>query len=416
MIPDFTSADLLQKLQSLTPAKKFLLAYSGGLDSHVLLHMMSHLSDSSIQFRAIHIHHGLQKVADDWTSHCQKVCVELNVPLDIKELGLKIKTGESVEEVARRERYKVLSSSLMNNEVLLTAHHQNDQAETLLLQLFRGAGVQGLAAMPEIRQFGSNDRQSQHLRPFLNLTRQFLEDYANYHQLNYIEDPSNQDQRFDRNFLRNNIMPQLRQRWNGIDKTIARSASIQAETLQILEGFAENELGRICSNFDNTLNITELIKHSKAKQNLLIRHWISKSGFDIPSDKKLRHVFSDGVNASEDSQPLIEWQGAQIRRFQNKLFLLEPLPEHDAKTVISWVENQPLVIASLNMTLSSDDYPHGSQNVTVRFRQGGEKIQIPNRGSISLKNLMQESAVPPWLRSRLPLIYVGDKLLKVIGL
>lgn len=416
MTPDFTPADLLQKLQSLTPAKKFLIAYSGGLDSHVLLHMMSQLSNSSIQYRAIHIHHGLQKVADDWESHCQRMCDDLNLSLEIKRLGLKVRTGESVEEIARRERYKAFSSSMSNDEFLLTAHHQNDQAETLLLQLFRGAGVKGLAAMPEIRQFGSNDRQRKHLRPFLNLTRQFLEEYANYNQLNYIEDPSNQDHRFDRNYLRNNIMPQLRQRWRGIDKTIARSATIQAETLQILNEFAENELGLICSNFDNTLHIPGLIKHSKAKQNLLIRHWINKSGFVIPSDKKLKHIFSDVINASEDSQPLIEWQGSQIRRFQDKLFLLEPLPEHDTKSMISWVENQPLEIPSLSLTLSADDYPHGSSNVTVRFRQGGEKIQIPNRGSISLKNLMQESGVPPWLRSRLALIYVGDKLLKVIGL
>ena len=174
MTPDFTLADLLQKLQSLTPAKKFLIAYSGGLDSHVLLHMMSQLSNSSIQYRAIHIHHGLQKVADDWESHCQRMCDDLNLSLEIKRLGLKVRTGESVEEIARRERYKAFSSSMSNDEVLLTAHHQNDQAETLLLQLFRGAGVQGLAAMPEIRQFGSNDRQRQHLRPFLNLYTPFF--------------------------------------------------------------------------------------------------------------------------------------------------------------------------------------------------------------------------------------------------
>ena len=416
LTPDITSAVLLKKLQSLTPAKKFLLAYSGGLDSHVLLHLMSQIPDSEIKVRAMHIHHGLQKEADDWINHCQKICDDLGVPLDVNKLGLKIKPGESLEELARKERYKALNASLNVDEVLLTAHHQNDQAETLLLQLFRGAGVQGLAAMPGIREFGSKDRLRQHVRPLLSQTRQFLETYANLHQLNYIEDPSNMDHGFDRNFLRQNIMPQLRQRWTGIDKTISRSASIQAETLEILEQVAENELGTISSKSKNAIYIPELIKHSKAKQKLLLRHWITKSGFVNPPDIKLKHVFSDVIHASEDSQPLIEWQGAQIRRFKDKLYLLAPLSEHQASAIIPWNGDKPLEIPSLNMTLVLDDFPHGMQDVTVRFRQGGEKINIPQRGSISLKNLMQESGVPPWLRSRLPLIYAGDNLLKVIGL
>jgi tRNA(Ile)-lysidine synthase len=222
LILDFSASDLLKKLHSLTRANKYLVAYSGGLDSHVLLHLMSQLSDSEISIRAMYINHGLQKEARDWEIHCHKVCDELCIPFNSKALQIQTSTGVSLEEEARKKRYSALNTSLQKDEVLLTAHHQNDQAETLLLQLFRGAGVQGLAAMPAIREFGSKENLRLHARPILNQTRQFLEAYAKENQLDFIEDPSNFDESFDRNFLRNIIMPQLRQRWPGIDKTISR--------------------------------------------------------------------------------------------------------------------------------------------------------------------------------------------------
>ena len=233
------SNDVIQYLQTLTNTKKIVVGFSGGLDSHVLLHLLSQTKFTSISISAVYINHGLQVEADSWGVHCKSVCDDLAIPFKELCLDLKIQTGESLEEVARRERYKVLHASIQEDQVLVTAHHQNDQAETLLLQLFRGAGVQGLASMPAIRDFGPMECLRKHARPLLKYSRQSLEDYARSHQLNYIEDPSNSDQAFDRNFLRNKIMPQLRQRWIGIDKTISRAASIQAETKQILDEVAE---------------------------------------------------------------------------------------------------------------------------------------------------------------------------------
>ena len=405
--------NFLKKLQLFLPTKKILIAYSGGLDSHVLLHLASRMTDYSV--RAIHIHHGLQKEADHWVDHCQQICDALNIPLQVEYLNLSKEKGESVEELARTARYTVFKKSVQADEVLLTAHHQNDQAETLLLQLFRGAGVQGLAAMPQISAFG----MAHHARPLLDETRGSLEGYAQTHQLAFIEDPSNQDSTFDRNFLRNEIIPQLRNRWPSIDKTISRSASIQAETKYILDDVAEQDLLSIKENSqnDNTLLINSLQEFSGLRQKLLLRYWIQSNGFKAPSEKKLKHIFTDVIDASEDAQPLLAWDGVEIRRYQGRLYIMSPLLDHDSAQVISWDNPQkPLEIPSLTLTLSALGLNETTEPVTVRFRQGGETLLHAKRGvTISLKNLLSEAGVPPWLRSRIPLVYQGNTLIKVVG-
>jgi tRNA(Ile)-lysidine synthase len=369
--------------------------------------------NSSANVRVIHVHHGLQKEADDWVIHCQKTCDDLKLPLKIVHLNLKINKGESVEEMARKGRYEAFKLALEPGEVLLTAQHQDDQAETLLLQLFRGAGVAGLASMPLVSDFGAGLL----VRPLLAESRETLEAYSKQHQLDYIDDPSNQDLSFDRNFLRQQIFPQLKERWAGLDKAISRAARIQAETKALLAEFTEQDLAKIQSNKDNTLSIGALLKLSKPRQKLLIRRWIVKSSFSVPSEKKLSHIFSDLINARDDAQPLVEWQGVQIRRFKDKLYIMSPLSAHDSAQHIFWDGQQPLAIASLGLTLAPEILQEIGHPVTVRFRQGGEKIFIAGRSvNISLKNLFQEAEIPPWQRSRLPLIYKKEALVKIIGL
>ena len=358
----------------------------------------------------MHVHHGLQKIADSWVPHCEKICADLNIPLEVAHLKLAIIKGESTENIARKGRYEALKASLQADEILVTAHHQNDQAETLLLQLFRGAGVQGLASMPLINDFGLG----QQVRPLLAESRDDLECYAKKHQLQFIDDPSNQDQAFDRNFLRQNILPQLRKRWLGIDKSIARSARIQAETKALLDEVAQQDLDKICDEA-NTITIQSLLKLSKRRQKLLIRYWIEKGGFSSPSEKKLQHIFDDGVHAKEDAQPLIAWQGAEIRRFKGQLYVLQPLSKHDASQQFDWQTQTPLIIASLGVALHSEMLNEPFDHVSVRFRQGGEQIYLPERGiHLSLKNYFHEMAVPPWLRDRAPLIYHENTLKQVI--
>lgn len=404
---DLKPCKVLAHLQELTPIKKILVAYSGGLDSHVLLHLASQFPDYEI--RAMHIHHGLQKVADTWVGHCQQVCDDLKTPLHVEYLKLNINEGKSVEELARNARYKTLKEYVQKDEILLTAHHQNDQAETLLLQLFRGAGVQGLAAMPSITSFGLG----QHARPLLGETRESLEAYAKANELNFIEDPSNQDSAFDRNFLRNEILPSLRSRWSSIDKTISRSANIQAETKQILDEVAEQDLRLLCTKQLNTLSLSALSSLSLLRQKLAIRYWIGINGFMPPSEKKLKHIFNDAIDAAEDAQPLIEWRSAQIRRYQGELYIMAPLMEHDATQIIEWNTQYDLMIPSLKLTLPALNL-NEKEVVTVRFRRGGEKFfQSKNGLHSSLKKLLQDASIPPWLRSRIPLVYLGDKLIRI---
>jgi len=409
----------IKQLQALTRSKKILIAYSGGLDSHALLHLASQASQANnFQVRAIHIHHGLQEVANEWIPHCQHVCDELNIPLIIQYLNLTLKKGKSLEEIARNARYAAFVESLEKDEILLTAHHQNDQAETLLLQLFRGAGVQGLAAMPSIVDFGLG----QHIRPLLDFSRKSLETYAKENKLDFIEDPSNQDTVFDRNFLRNKILPELRKRWPSIDKTISRSASIQAETKQLLDEYAEQDLLSIQSDSSSSkkLNISKLQIFSMARQKLVVRYWILSNGFKPPSEKKLKHIFTDVIDAGEDTQPLVEWRGVEVRRYKDELYIMKPLQDHNNNQVIEWGDPQSsLNIKSLDYPLPALSASQYDKNipVTVRFRQGGEKFYHPKRGiKLSLKNYLNESNVPPWLRSRIPLVYSGETLIKVVGL
>ena len=410
-----------QTLTSLTSRKKFLIAFSGGLDSHVLLHLMASIREiADIEIRAIYVNHGLQKEADSWARHCREICASLFVQFGTVALGLQNKKGESLEALARNARYLALSESLQTDEVLLTAQHKNDQAETLLLQLFRGAGVDGLASMPYCSKFG----RGQHIRPLLDYSRQDLQDYVDVHQLHFIEDPSNQDQRFDRNFLRQSIMPQLEKRWQGISKVLSRAAQHQAEAKELLDDFAAQDLQALQTSDKNQLRISKLLKLSDRRQKLVLRYWIKQQGFLQPSTKKFKRLFEDVICARVDATPILSWFSAEknveIRRYQDTLYIMDALPVHDRSRVIPWDMKQPLNLPEIDVTL----YPEGVKDllpntkgaVTVRFRQGGEKIYSPKQGKhISLKKLFQGSDIPPWWRSRVPLIYKGEQLIFVLG-
>ncbi len=424
LTPSALSSSLLsEKLFLLSPFRKYLVAFSGGMDSHVLLHLLSILKQqhTELSVRAVHIHHGLQSVADNWPKHCQSVCKDLHIPFKTLFLDLNIESGESLEAVARQGRYQALQDVLQKDEVLLTAHHQRDQAETLLLQLFRGAGVQGLAAMPVM----IHAEKVFHIRPLLDESYQSLQAYARENKLNFIEDPSNKDNSFDRNFLRNQILPQLREHWQGLDKALSRSAKIQSETKLLLDQMAE-QLRLDCTkdsdtlNTYNTLSIKCLLGLPKEKQRLLIRYWIAEKGFLAPSQKKLRNILIDVLLAKEDAQPLVTWQGVEVRRFNHQLFCDSPLTVHDNTQCLSWDGMRPLTIDSLGITIKPSalgGLQQKGRSFSIRFRQGGETlVLVKNNQTKSLKKYLNEIAIPPWLRDRIPLIYCGDRLIKVLDL
>lgn len=395
------------------PAANYWIGFSGGLDSHVLLHACASLREQypHLRFRALHIDHGLQAMSAAWAAHCRAVCADLEIPLVVEALKLVIPAGASVEAVARTARYAAFSKHLQAGEIVLTAHHQNDQAETLLLHLLRGSGVDGLAAMPEIRPFALGALG----RPLLGCSRAELAAYANQHRLNVIDDPSNQDSRFDRNFLRNQVMPLLEQRWSAAGKTLARAARLQGESRQLLAGFLREKLPSLQGAKPDTLSVNRLLVLDEVMQKAVLREWLAQRGFRLPEEKKLRQVLHDVLQARADATPCVRWDGCEIRRYRDDVYAMLPLSAHDPQQVLVWETREPLVIASLERTLVAEaGYP---EVVTVRFRQGGESVYLPERGGHhSLKHLLQEWGVPPWERERLPLVYVGERLVWVVGL
>ena len=402
--------------------QQLCIAYSGGLDSHVLLHLMSQLraQNSEWSLRAVHVHHGLSPHADRWVEHCRTVCVDLNIDFHCEYLHESLPTGESVEAWARQARYAALEKSLTPGAILLTAHTQNDQAETVLLQLLRGAGPKGLAAMPQQQVFASGLL----FRPLLNLTRQQLHEYALQQKFSWIEDESNADHRFDRNFLRHRIIPVLRERWPQLEKNISRSAQHCAEAISGLEDLARLDLSaKISEQIPQTLSIELLRTLSPARQRNLLRYWLSGLGCRLPNTRHMQRIQQDLVNSSVDSQPQVSWDHWIMRRHRQWLIVERKAATMNLTEFLPWDLSAPLelphglgrlvAVQQLNGGLSLNINP---EQLTIRFRRGGERCRLAGKNqSTSLKKLFQEWDIPSWRRSTIPLLYYGDELAAIIG-
>nr|CAA6809397.1 MAG: tRNA(Ile)-lysidine synthetase (EC [uncultured Thiotrichaceae bacterium] len=424
-LKDFESSEVFQLLLNFfraTPVNSCLVAYSGGLDSHVLLHALATLQQHSVDrpsIRAIHIDHGLQLVSGAWSMHCEAVCVELNIEFEAISLDLQVPAGSSVEAVARHARYAVFEQHLRPDEVLLTAHHQNDQAETLLLNLLRGSGPEGLAAMPVSRPFAN----TQLLRPLLDVSRAQLTAYAVEHQLKWIDDPSNESLAFDRNYLRHEVLPKFRERWVATDKLLARAAQWQSEAVELQNDLLADRLQHVQGTQAGTVSVSALLEGSVVLRKALLRQWIKGAGFSSPSVKKLQHILSDVLPAKPDAQPCVAWAGCEVRRYRDDLYVLEPLSAHDSQQSLYWeapyddywIESLGLVLEKSSLEALLPQLIDSDEPLEIRFRQGGEKVLL--RGiHVSLKQLLQDKAVPPWRRDRLPLVYTGQQLIMIPGL
>lgn len=402
-------------------ASLYRIAFSGGLDSHVLLHACAALQTQypHLIFCAIHVDHGLQADSTHWATHCQQVCQQYAISCEVERLQLTVPAGASLEAVAREARYAAFTRYLQAGEILLTAHHQDDQAETLLLNLMRGSSPYGLAAMPALRPLGAGQLG----RPLLHCSRAELAAYAEHHRLPFIHDPSNQDPRFARNFLRHQVIPLLQQRWQSVQKTLARAAQLQAESRQLLTDFLRQTLPEVQGSQPNTLSVQSLLAQDSVMQKALIREWLAGQGLPLPEEQQVLRVLTEVLRAAPDATPCMRWQGCEVRRYRDDLYAMPPLSAHDPRQVLAWDIAAPLRIASTQQTLQPEllgvwrDYAQQHQlNVQVRFRQGGEKVYLPQRGGHhDLKKLLQEAGIPPWQRDRLPLIYVGQELVMVWG-
>jgi tRNA(Ile)-lysidine synthase len=370
---------------------------------------------------AVHVNHGLSPMAPRWAEHASRVCRDLDIPLELIHIDARAPAGESPEACARARRYDALRKLIQREEILLTAHHQDDQAETLLLQLLRGAGPKGLAAMPFIRRFGVGWLA----RPLLDLSRETLRDDAHASGLAWVDDPSNADVRFDRNFLRAEILPRLRERWPQLGRTLARAATLQAEADAVLEDAAARALETIIDAENLGLEIQGLLDLSPAIQGLVLRAWLRGLGLAIPGLGTLKRVHAEVIAAAQDAQPRLQWTGGEIRRYRGRLYACQPVI-HEFPAPVLWPRPNDLDIAGgrlssepvLGSGIRADLWQSlvDGAVVQIRFREGGERLRpAGSRHSRLLKHLFQDAGIPPWERPFIPLIYAGDHLAAVAG-
>lgn len=417
-------ASLLEKLRHYPSPANYVVAYSGGCDSHVLLHALIQIQaqlDCQL-ISVVHIDHGLQEQSADWAQHCQAICQQYDVPFTTISLNLEIPNGESVEAYARKARYAALEKHVGSDDMLLLAQHQDDQAETMLLQLIRGSGVKGLAAMPEIVKV--NDYWQ--ARPLLGVTRSDIQSYAEQSQLDWIEDPSNQDNRFDRNFLRNDVFPVLQQRWPSLSETMSRASRHQAEADSLLKDLAELDWQTCRMPEQTLLTIESLKKLDPARQRNLLRYWITnKCQFPMPDRVQCQRILDEILPASEDAEPVVCWADVVVRRYRDTLYI-EQAAQTDYALFTGWQKSwdlqSPLRLPSGQQLIVQQKkgqgmvLPEAANSLMVRFRLGGEKCRLPGRQHRhELKKLLQGWGVPPWQRDKIPLLYIGDELAQVVG-
>ncbi len=391
--------------------RRYWLAYSGGLDSRVLLDLLLSLRAQQADFPAlhiVHIHHGLQAEADTWAQQCKALCESLCLPCEIHRVQLNV-DGAGIEAAARQARYRVFEQLLDAGEVLLQAHHLDDQCETLMLRLLRGAGPEGLAAMPRRRRLG----RGQLLRPLLDVPRGRLLAYAQRRALSWQEDPSNADPRFDRNYLRAEVMPRLGERWPAYRHSLARAAGLQAQAATLLDGYLEQDLRPLVDGC--TLDLAGLQAQPEARQ-LALLHYYLRSYWQLSLERAQLHSFARQFLWSRgDAAPQFCAGGWRFHRYRGQL-CAEPvaLVAPQREELLNWSLESPLQLPQgcLTARRGGNFVPDGP--LSVRFRRGGERCQLAGEGhSRSLKKLLQAWGVPPQRRERLPLLYCGERLAAV---
>ncbi|MCU7250737.1 tRNA lysidine(34) synthetase TilS [Pseudomonas koreensis] len=406
---------LLLNLKPWRNATHWRVAFSGGLDSTVLLHLLAHLAQTHALpvLSAIHVHHGLQAAADAWPAHCQVVCDALRVPLHV--VRVQVQAGASLERAARDARYAAFSSLTQADDVLLTGQHRDDQAETLLFRLLRGAGVRGLSGMPAQRALG----QGSLVRPLLDVTRAELEAYAQFHQLHWIEDPSNQDRQFSRNYLRHQVMPSLTGRWPQAQASMARSAAHLREAQELLDELAQIDLARCVtpSGFAwlglPSLDLAALAGLSAARQRNALSHWLQPLT-RLP-DTDHWSGWTDLVAAASDAAPVWRLADGELHRGAGRVWWLSGHWLRTPQIHDEWRDpSQPLHLPDNGHVMFSGQTPAGP--LQIRYRQGGEVLELAGRGHRDLKRLLNERAVPAFVRGRLPLLFRGEELLAVANL
>ncbi len=410
MTDALTPDKLLDRVLRIPACSGLVVAYSGGVDSHVLLHGLSRVNDGlAVPLRAMHVNHGLHPDAEQWAEHCSDVCQDLEVPLQV--FRVTVPPGPSLEAQARHARYAVLEEHLASGEVLLTAHHRDDQVETVLLRALRGAGVEGLASIQPRRSFG----QVQLLRPMLDISRAAILAYATDQGLRWIDDSSNRDLRHDRNFVRQRVLPLVRERWPSVDQTLAGLANQAAEHRELLDSLAQWD----GLDEEATVPCGVLRELPEARRRNLIRAWLRRQGLPMPPRNRLRQGLHDLLYAAEDRQPCIEWLGGRLRRYRDRLYADDSVDPEPLVGSIRWAGEPRLLLPG--GILHADPAPQGldpalaAEGLALGSRRPGEHCHPEGRGERSVKKLLQEAGIPPWLRDSWPILRRADVVAAIPG-
>lgn len=414
-------ADLAQKLAGqlatlIPPHSSILIAFSGGMDSVVLLHLLHQFSSRySWRLAALHVHHGISPHADEWAAFCERRCAAYKLSFHLEQIDIQPLREQGIEAAARHFRYAAFARH--SHDFLALAHHADDQAETFLLQLLRGAGVRGASAMPL-----SVSRDTQWVRPLLGCTRAELAEYAQLHHLTWIEDESNADDYYPRNFLRHQVLPVLEKRFPAYRQTLARSAQHFAEASSLLDELARQDAATAIQ--DDKLKVAALQALSVARAKNLLRYFLQTRGAPMPQSVQLDDMVGQLCNARDDAAVCVYYAGWQVRRYQGEVYVLAALPNfykglqlsNQNLTALDWMPlNARLEFVSVQGAGISLKKLQAAA-VTLRVRQGGEALRPHAKASKrSLKNLLQEHHIPPWQRDRLPLLYSGASLVCVPG-
>jgi tRNA(Ile)-lysidine synthase len=373
----------LDKKDSYLVGKNIVLALSGGIDSIVLLHYLNKNYHNNL--KVIHCNHNLSKHCDKWSLFCKDLCKNINV--EYKNINISITGKSNIEQRLRQKRYQALACNLKDNDILCTAHHQNDQAETLLIQLFRGGGLNGLAAMPKIKKLGKGF----HYRPLLDVKKEVINNYANLNKLKWVEDDSNENINFRRNFIRLKIIPELFKVYENITQVIARAANNQAEALQLVNELALIDITQNKLINNNKINIANLIKLDLKRIKNVIRYHIKSLDFIMPTNNVMLEIVKI-LYAKKDAKPKVNWDNYQVRSYKNELYFINNNDENNNFC--------PLYQEFVNLA-----------NFSIGYRTKGQRVRLINKKHTqSLKKILQQANIPPWERDNLKMYYIDNKL------
>jgi len=419
--PRFTPTWLRTQLRAVAGplrGERLCIAYSGGLDSTVLLAALAALRErEGFRLRALHVDHGLHADSAQWASCARRQAQRLGIACRVLRVRIRRGSGESIEALAREARYAALSAALAPEELLLTAHTLDDQLETVLLALSRGGGLRGLSAM------NARGKQAGRvlLRPLLGVPRTSLAQFAQARKLSWIEDPSNLDERFDRNYLRRKVLPALRERWPALALTAARSAAHIAEAQQQLSRSARRAAARAADGA--TLRVSALRALDPAARRNLLLYWIAARGIALPDHRRLGEIAGPLLEARPDATPRVQWRGGELRRHGDRLFALAEREAAALPAAQSWHwRREPWLELGDGSALGLIADRHGDVDLEklplplrVEFRRGGERLQA-SHGHLPLKDLLQQHDIAPWERGAVPLLLRGSRIVAVADL